>query len=73
LHRVKDAYDGISYPMDSNPSAFEIKNQSFFEYSHSKKWGSSEENHLPNFLKSDVIDDVTVTSWVDDDLTCQFS
>jgi len=35
--------------------------------------GSSEENHLPHFRKSDVIDDVTVTSWVGDDVTCQFS
>jgi len=35
--------------------------------------GSSEENHLPNFLKSDITDGVTVTSWVGDDATCQFS
>ena len=35
-------------------------------------FGSSEENHLPHFRKSDVIDDVTVTSWVGDDVTCQF-
>jgi len=34
---------------------------------------SSEENHLPHFWKSDVIDDVTVTSWVGDDVMCQFS
>jgi len=34
--------------------------------------GSSEENHLPNFLKSDVTDDVVVTSWVGDDVICQF-
>jgi len=34
---------------------------------------TSEENHLPHFRKSDVIDDVTVTSWVGDDVTCQFS
>jgi len=32
--------------------------------------GSSEENHLPHFRKSDV---VTVTSWVGDDVACQFS
>jgi len=31
--------------------------------------GSSEENHLPHFRKSDVNDDVTVTSWVGDDVT----
>jgi len=31
--------------------------------------GSNEENHLPHFRKSDVIDDVTVTSWVGDDVT----
>jgi len=38
------------------------------------KMESSEENHLPNFRKSDVIVDVTVTSWVCDDVTCrQFS
>jgi len=35
--------------------------------------GSSEENHLPHFRKSDVIDDITVTSWVGDDVTWQFS
>ena len=35
--------------------------------------GSSEENHLPHFRKSDIIDDVTVTSWMGDDVTCQFS
>jgi len=34
-------------------------------------FGSSEENHLPNFRKSDVIDDVTMKSWVGDDVTCQ--
>ena len=34
--------------------------------------GSSEENHLPHFRKSDVIDDVIVMSWVGDDVTCQF-
>jgi len=34
--------------------------------------GSSEENYLPHFRKSDVIDDVTVMSRVGDDVTCQF-
>jgi len=36
-------------------------------------FGSSEENHLPNFRKSDVIDDDTMTLSVGDDVTCQFS
>jgi len=40
---------------------------------YTAKKGSSEENHLPHFRESDVIDDVTVTSWVGDDVTCQFS
>ena len=35
--------------------------------------GSTKENHLPHFWKSDVIDDVTVTSWVGDDVIYQFS
>jgi len=36
-------------------------------------FGSSEENHLPNFRKSDVIDDDTMTLSVGDGVTCQFS
>jgi len=28
----RDAYNGISNSMDSNPLVFESKNQSFFEY-----------------------------------------
>jgi len=35
--------------------------------------GSSEENHLPNFPKSDIADDVMVMSWVGGYVTCQFS
>ena len=37
LQEEFDAYNGISNPMDSNPSAFESKNQSFFEYLDSKQ------------------------------------
>jgi len=32
LLTTRDAYNGISKPMDSNPSVFESKNLSFFEY-----------------------------------------
>ena len=33
---TRDAYNGISNPMDSNPSVSESKNQSYFEYLDSK-------------------------------------
>jgi len=29
---IRDAYNGISNPMDSNPSAVESKNKNFLEY-----------------------------------------
>jgi len=33
---IRDTYNGMSNPMDSNPWVFESKNQGFFEYVDSK-------------------------------------
>jgi len=35
-YAARDAYIGISNPMDSNPSVYKSKNLSFFEYLDSK-------------------------------------
>jgi len=45
-HAIRDAYNGISNPLDSNPSVFESKNQSFSNIYIRNKFGWNKRTNL---------------------------